>query len=433
MSTEMKPVYRTITEIDVKSSGRNFVHIRYAIVNKGNQYVLPAGKLVVYLGEEKGQYIYRSAEGQILISSNLLIPGEQVEQVDDIEVITAMNSFFTHEDYLAKRGLKFDTPTYDHSPFSMIKCPMCGGTNFYTMEHGEVSCDCGTFFKIRFTGGDPGAVIDATIEEYNWRQAKFIIPANNKFHFSATVKLSLASMFPSRVEGNNNNTTDGQSSTIRAGVNKDLIYEVYKWSFWGDVPEFRDISHAVRNNFSENRDWLRSSTVDVLPNRSKWVNDKHLLKRLLHLTEKNTPDDSYTIEYLQKLIDLPSKTPYINVPRHRELPDMKILKEGEYYLLHHWALYKDQYSDLSACPVWYIVKPRLVECVTEFDVIEDAICPICGEIVTQENMKAFGEVKDYENYWNETEDPHGGCFVFWNLTGWCLPEKQNQNVEAKNE
>ena len=51
-------------------------------------------------------------------------------------------------------------------PFDHIVCPVCGGTDFTELvPAGGVWCDeCNAEFSCRYTGGDPGLVIDVTLD-----------------------------------------------------------------------------------------------------------------------------------------------------------------------------------------------------------------------------------------------------------------------------
>jgi len=47
-----------------------------------------------------------------------------------------------------------------------LKCPMCGGNKFGSLSHSAIYCDsCNARFEVRYTGGDPGCVIDCFVKE----------------------------------------------------------------------------------------------------------------------------------------------------------------------------------------------------------------------------------------------------------------------------
>lgn len=52
------------------------------------------------------------------------------------------------------------------NPFEFIYCPVCGGKHFTSLSFASVRCDqCNARFNVRYTGGDPGCVVDADARE----------------------------------------------------------------------------------------------------------------------------------------------------------------------------------------------------------------------------------------------------------------------------
>lgn len=50
-----------------------------------------------------------------------------------------------------------------------LKCPVCGKNEYTSLSHTSVWCDnCNAEFKVRYTAGDPGCVIDCLLTKVHW-------------------------------------------------------------------------------------------------------------------------------------------------------------------------------------------------------------------------------------------------------------------------
>jgi hypothetical protein len=64
-----------------------------------------------------------------------------------------------------------------HPPFKLIKCPLCWGIDFTSVDFAQVWCNtCNANFTVRHTAGDPGFVVDCSWEHYSGRHAHYLLP-----------------------------------------------------------------------------------------------------------------------------------------------------------------------------------------------------------------------------------------------------------------
>jgi hypothetical protein len=73
-------------------------------------------------------------------------------------------------------------------PFDHIVCPVCGGTEFTELvPAGGVWCDeCNARFSCRYTGGDPGLVIDVNLDAvYKPHRERVLALAKQKIYSTA--------------------------------------------------------------------------------------------------------------------------------------------------------------------------------------------------------------------------------------------------------
>jgi hypothetical protein len=427
MFSKTYPVFQTIKETKLKIAGRSIVQQRFIIVSKDGDINLPAGRLLLYLGEENRKHNYRTAEGQAVYSLQQLQLGSELKEVEDQEIISAMNAFRTHEDRLEERGLSFGTPAYGYPPFDIIKCPMCGHTQFVSFEHAEVFCNhCFCDFTVRETAGDPGFVIDAFPKNYNWKKSFYIIPPSNTIYFCMVFKNSLSPILGRRNAESENIELTGENDyiSIRPGIDRDSIFSVYEWRMGGRVPVKRDLDNFGQHLYEcQGKNWRETSTVEVLSLPDPL--SIHTLENLKYMLDEQEYTKSY-VELLENLISRPGSAPYIYDFHMDRLPDPRKLSDGEYYLLHHWMGYKEGFAHYAG-PIWYVVKPvEINDYTTEFKVIADNFCPECMKQVSPEDMEEFDKVKNYEYPWDETDNHHASCFSIWKKIGWRLPEKNSK-------
>jgi len=128
-----------------------------------------------------------------------------------------------------------------HRPFRIIKCALCGGTDFSTLEYAGVYCDrCNTRYDVQHTAGDPGFVVRAHPETTWWKEASRWLPPDGGLHCSLVFKDSLdleeMSTDRCRCEGGNPALTTSKNVSLRSGLHRCQIGTVYGWRVVGEVP-----------------------------------------------------------------------------------------------------------------------------------------------------------------------------------------------------
>jgi len=179
-------VFRLNQEVHFEPPRAWSVQARYAFVyNEGGPFAAEVGRLVIYLGPRRffdGQgdrieYLYRFSDGRVGVLD--IPPDGRFTPVDDPEVVTLAAQVKTLPELVEEKGLRLDAISR-LNPFAMIVCPLCGGTEFTTVDMASVWCDtCNTQFATRMTAGDPGVVVDADPAYYRPTHARYIIPRQN--------------------------------------------------------------------------------------------------------------------------------------------------------------------------------------------------------------------------------------------------------------
>jgi len=170
----MNRVYKTVTDITAKLPGQIITAARFAMIGKDKKITIPSGRFLLHLESNDNFQVYRMTDGCIVITElQLDIP--EVIEVTDEEIIIAMNSFKSLPEWMNEKGLDLDN--YSHiSPFNVIKCPICGGSNFTCQDFAKVYCACGCELSVRGTSGDPGFVVDCFPGFYVGDPVKYIVP-----------------------------------------------------------------------------------------------------------------------------------------------------------------------------------------------------------------------------------------------------------------
>ncbi len=58
-----------------------------------------------------------------------------------------------------------------------LKCPVCGGGNFISLDYAGVYCEqCNALFRTRYTGADPGVIVDCIIYGAGILNPKILAP-----------------------------------------------------------------------------------------------------------------------------------------------------------------------------------------------------------------------------------------------------------------
>ena len=419
----LKPVFRTFTEVGASYPGRVITAPRFAMIAKDKKVVIPKGSLLIHLVSEDKVQVYRTSDGMI-VTMERPIGHPEAEEVTDKEIITAMNAYKSLPELMLEKGLRLDN--YSHiSPFNVIRCPICGGTDFTCQDHGTVYCYCGAFFQLRSTGGDPGFVVDCFPGSYIGDPVKYILPsAYQKLYYYMVFKEECIFSGEEAAE-----FTDDTNDTIRAGVDKRDIFEVYSWKLAGVVPSsLSDLASDVGDDGSfkiegESMKWPKTA---IFPTLSSTPYSHEVIQRALWELESNQSSPQL-IKEMRDLAALPKMRPFVTSTSR---PNVKGLNAGEKYLLHHWGVIKKGMGEpFAAIPVWYKVRLDIEKnYINGFIVIDKNICPQCGKAISIQDWNELGNVKLPESYWHETENKHGGCLSTIRKIGWVIdqpmPEKQ---------
>jgi len=166
-----------------------------------------------------------------------------------------------------------------HRPFRIIKCALCGGTDFSTLEYAGVYCArCNTRYDVQNTAGDPGFIVRAHPETTWWKEARRWLPPGGSLHCSLVFKDSLdpedMSTDRCRCEGGNPALTTSAHVSLRSGLHRCQIGTLYGWRVVGKVPSIGQVGKArtiltlyTTSEEIEGENWPGSlaSTVHQLP------------------------------------------------------------------------------------------------------------------------------------------------------------------------
>jgi hypothetical protein len=243
----MRKVYRLKEAIRFEPPTLWSIQARCAIAyRQGEAFTAKAGRLVIHLEPEQAGdegHLYRLSDGRTGVLNTP--PDDRFRSVTDPEVISLAAQVKTLADVVAEKGLRLETISR-LDPFRLIVCPMCGETQFSTVDLASVWCDtCNTRFQTRMTAGDPGAVLDATLENYVPERARVIVPRS--LMLTLVIKDFGYSSHPDGPCGERCcNATDprpggtrGNGYRIPAGIRSTVCrcgLEVYDWSLYG-IPE----------------------------------------------------------------------------------------------------------------------------------------------------------------------------------------------------
>ena len=399
------------------------IHARYALQRSGEEVVLPAGAWMVELEPvetwptQKSEYRYRTSSGQVVAMESPLAQ-ERYREVKDPQVVLALNAFRSLESILSEDfGLTLQQTCRELPPFALIQCPLCCGTSFTTLDLASVWCDrCNATFQVRSTAGDPGFVVDLTWEYYQPLAAHYVLPRTDKLLATLVLKDSGDPRDMSRAHclsacrSGPILLTDG-SSGLRPGLHRCQIGTLYDWRrIYGQVPAPGDLRESPTWEI-DGQWWPASAAIRVLPLQHA---ERGALELAANAIRKEFGDASRQI---QEILNLRSRSPSVF---EAILPDVRDLKEGERYLLHHWlTMAPDNPSGgyEIALPVWYVVTPLLSDhYLTGWQVERKDICPRCAKPVSPE------ELTPGEGDLSRWDIPHGLCREVWEKTSWRRPD-----------
>ena len=410
-------VLRLTQDVTFQIPGRWEVQARYAVRRGEMETILPAGAWLLELepvpSGREGQQLqaFRTSSGQVLLRGDPL-PGEAYTTVDDPEAARAMQAYRDLETMLrVDYGLSFAAMCPSLPPFALIRCPLCAGTTFTTVDFASAWCDrCNANFFVRSTAGDPGFVVDVQWEYYDMAAAQYILPRTRKLRATLVLKDSLdprdldTADCDEACQAGSLRLTDGASG-LRAGLHQCKVGTLYDWRrIYGKVPGPEDLDGGPVWTI-DGQDWPACTTVRVLPLS---ITERQVLDGARYQLGKSMP---HTVDLLQSLLQSRSAAPAVF---SAILPDTKQLQEGERYLLHHWLLLREERSYSAtevALPVWYVVTPQWRDrTLTGWRVVRKNICPNCGAPV-----EAGPPQEEPGKGWN---GPHGECYETWTRIGW---------------
>ena len=406
--------------------------LRFAVLVHGGDVTLDPGAWLLPLGMVPGleaagkkvEHLFRLADGRTVALFEPLAEGEATP-ISDPQAIAAMVAFRTLEEAVHDDlGLWTDRVSSRLAPFKLIQCPLCGGTEFTTVDLASAWCDrCNTRFQVRQTCGDPGFVVDAEWSMGSWREARYVMPKTESMSLYMVMKhgggdpLDLTysrrgcqdDCRPDAIA-----LTDGSDGTLRMGLHRCHIGDVYEWGIQGRPPApeqvYREQLYVTK---IDGRCWPESATLRTL---ALSVDERHALRNAAAAVRGKWVG---LAEELDRLADRPASPPMIN-PCHKYLPPLSALKPGEQYLLHRWLVTQHEaigqagYRYQVAWPIWYVVKPLPDPQYyrDEWEVIRRDICPVCGGQVLPEHVTATSDT-----------GPHHWCRQSWKELGWTLPDE----------
>jgi hypothetical protein len=239
-------------------------------------WLLDLGPRQVWFGgqDDQVEYLYRLAGGDV-IARECLLEEDEVEEVADPQAIAAMRAYRSLDEFLIEElGITLERLCPGLPPFALIKCPLCGGTEFGSVELASSWCErCLAQFHLRMTGGDPGWVVDVTWRHVRSLEVRYLLPPAESLSLSMVLK----------------NTDDprdmrhepdgccrgwgaqekcrpdalrltGPEDSLRPGLHKCRLGDVYGWKLTGRIPAPREVGDA-RAWTIEDDTWPWSATL----------------------------------------------------------------------------------------------------------------------------------------------------------------------------
>lgn len=408
-------------------------HARYALQRGAGEVQVPAGAWLLELEpvetwpDQQCEYRYRTPSGQVVALGSPL-EGDRYREVSDPQVVTALNAYRSLADILRQDfGLALQQTCPGLPPFALIKCPLCSGTSFTTVDLASAWCDrCNASFHVRSTAGDPGFVVDLTWGHYDPLAAHYVLPRTDKLLATLVLKDSGDPRDMRRdhcteaCRSGPIQLTDG-SNGLRPGLHRCQIGTLYDWrSIYGRVPTPGDLRRET-NWEIDGQLWPAGAALRTL--RLKQVE-----RRALELAaELFTKELTGTARELHELLSLRAQPPTVH---EAVLPDVRKLQQEERYLLHHWLTLTPDGPDHSyelALPVWYVVAPLVAaHRLTGWRVVRRDLCPRCGERVAPEDIAAGADGRRWDL-------PHGYCREIWEKTGWHPPDHEGKSGGEPDE
>jgi len=409
------------------------IHARYALRLPDETVDLPVGTWLLALPETEGNRDhpphYRLADGR-LVCLDAPLSDAQAAPLTDPQALTALSAYrplaqAAEEDW----GLALEH--VDHNaPFRLIRCPLCGGTTFTSVDFAGVWCDtCNAQFQVRSTAGDPGFVLDCTWAHYQSQAACYLLPRTADLLLTMVCKSGdgLLDLQHNRYCHREDCTpaqvalTDGREGEgpLRAGLHACALGDVYDWSFYGRVPAiYNHNQHGWHplvwpgdENSRREEGWPRSAFVPVTGLSGA---EQQTLRGAASLLTRHGPAGRYRDELAACLNELAQRPSRPLTVRTRSIwPAYQELAAGEEYLLHRWLLQQEQDGWVTAETVWLVVRDVSQERYSpRWQGVRDNLSPHCGQAVTAAHLTA---AVDVERPWATA---HGHCRDLWRQHNW---------------
>lgn len=409
-------LYELTTELACQRPPRWQTHLRYALHLSSRELTLPAGTWLLEIATKSDNTLYRLADGSV-VSLARPLSADEATLVNHLEAVRAMSAYRSLEEAaLEDWGVQVEHID-SAAPFRLIKCPLCWGTAFTSVDFAQIWCDtCNANFTVRHTAGDPGFVVDCTWEHYSGRHAHYLLPR--------TAELSLTLVFkdsgdPLDLVHNDHCWRDdcspeqealtGADSPLRPELHACQVGTLYGWSLSGRVAAHYDYSrHGAQTlDWPDGREVMWPGTAFVRTSHLTH-DERRNLEQVVWEHDKQVEDDSEgyrqgPLEAVKGLLVQPVAPPH--VAYRAPFPDAGQLGKGEKYLLYRWLLRReDRYQLVCAYPVWLVVADGDA---SDWRVVKDNLCPLCGRNVRVEHL--VGEGDDHSHRW---------CRELWEQTAW---------------
>lgn len=413
-------LYELTTDLVCRLPDRWQTHLRYALQLPGRELTVPAGAWLLELPAERDSddFLYRLADGTLVTLSRPLTNGEAA-LVENPQAVQAMAAYRSLEQ-AAYEGWGVALEHIDrHAPFKLIKCPLCWGTEFTSVDFAQVWCDtCHATFTVRYTSGDPGLVIDCYWQYCIGRNAHYLLPRTAELCLTLVLKDSGDLLDLTHDEycwrddcAREQVALTGRDSALRPGLHACRVGTLYDWRLSGRVPaaDGYDWHGSATITWPDGREEVWPATAFV--QTSNLTHDERRdLEQVVWELDRQVGDDSPgykrgLLAAVRNLLDRPASPPYV---AHRvPFPDAGRLKEGEKYLLHRWLLKREKRHHLVyAYPVWLVVTAAGGDR-GGWRVVRDDLCPRCGHGVRPDHRT--GESGD---------GLHRSCRELWQEMGW---------------
>jgi hypothetical protein len=353
------------------------------ILASGTVVVITPGTWLLDLGQGdyNGQPLYRLAGGQMVTLAEPLTPAT-AEIVDDWQVEAAMRAFQPLSEMVRQAfGLELDVVDHGLHPFQLVKCPLCHGTEFVTLDLASAWCrNCNARFTVEHTAGDPGFHLRCDWGQQSWQASHYLLPKWPELALVLTLKDSGdpldMSWDPScgrECEGEAVRVT-GSDHVLRPGLHVCQVGTIYGWTLIGHVGSTR--VNGEGGLYGDGRLWPGPELL-APP----------------HVRQGTVCAIGAT------------------------LPPVDALAAGEQYQLHRWWVQEQAGRRTMLHPGWRVV--RKIEgdpFDTRYVTVRADLCPTCGRPVMPDEFQRR-RVEPVEG------DVHGfACRETWQMAGWRLAE-----------